>query len=237
MNISAKILSIPPYVSTSWKNIASLHVQRTSAGDVLILTLTSGARIEIPHIDAELINRIFAAHAEYITYEEKNAPSKSPLKNPLTPEQFLFKLPFPSSKLPPEEFATLLQHDPMQAQGPDLPEDILSKITEITQSMAIEDAALLPLAEPNCNCIRCQLAHAMQRGLEKQSEAEKKEEEIVSDEDLTFKTWDVARENDKLYLVTNPLETKEQYHVYLGDPVGCTCGNTRCEHIQAVLRT
>lgn len=237
MNINAKILSIPPYISTSWKNIASLHVQRVAAGDLLIITLISGARIEVPHIDSSLIEAIFTAHAEHINHEEKHAQMKLQAKPIATSEQFLLKLPLPFPGMAPEEFATLLQHDSSQARGPNLPQDILDKITEITQSMAIEDSALLPQAEQGCNCIRCQIAHAMQNGLGKQVPEEKKEEEIVSDEDLTFRTWDVAQENDKLYLVTNPLEIKEQYHVYLGDPIGCTCGNTRCEHIQAVLKT
>jgi hypothetical protein len=235
MNINAKILSIPPYISTSWKNIASLHVQRIASGDLLIITLISGARIEIPHIDSILIDAIFTAHAEHINHEEKSV--KTQTRPTATSEQFILKLPLPLPGMAPEELATLLQHDPTQAHGPDLPRDVLDKITEITQSMAIEDSALLPQAEQGCNCMRCQIAHAMQNGLGKQVNEEKKEEEVVSDEDLTFRTWDVAQENDKLYLVTNPLEVKEQYHVYLGDPIGCTCGNTRCEHIQAVLKT
>ena len=66
-------------------------------------------------------------------------------------------------------------------------------------------------------------------------ENKEREEEIVSDEDLKFKTWDIVQTGEKLYDVTNPLDTKEQYHVYLGEPVGCTCGEQYCEHIRAVL--
>ncbi|MGH2612567.1 MAG: hypothetical protein ACRDFB_05905, partial [Rhabdochlamydiaceae bacterium] len=62
-------------------------------------------------------------------------------------------------------------------------------------------------------------------------------EEEVSDEDLKFRTWDIKQENDKLYSVTNPLDKKEHYNVFLGKPLGCTCGNKNCEHIQAVLKS
>jgi hypothetical protein len=35
----------------------------------------------------------------------------------------------------------------------------------------------------------------------------------------------------------NPLDHKEHYNVFLGDPIGCSCGNNNCEHIQAVLKS
>ena len=60
-------------------------------------------------------------------------------------------------------------------------------------------------------------------------------EEIVSDEELRFKTWEISQTNDKLYLVSNPIDANEHYSVYLGEPVGCTCGEKHCDHIRAVL--
>ena len=62
-------------------------------------------------------------------------------------------------------------------------------------------------------------------------------EEEVSAADLTFRSWDIKQEADQLYTVTNPLNAKEHYSVFLGEPLGCTCGFKNCDHIQAVLRT
>ena len=62
-------------------------------------------------------------------------------------------------------------------------------------------------------------------------------EEIVSDEDLAFRDWEIKQTTDEKYQVTNPLDANEQYNVFLGNPLGCTCGEKNCEHIRAVLST
>ena len=137
-----------------------------------------------------------------------------------------------------EHFGTLLQHNPEQANSPDLPPDILEKIAHLSKTLGIEDPNTVPKPEPHCNCMHCQIARAMQTGLNGElPETKEEQEEIVSDEDLKFKTWDVAQTGEKLYSVTNPLDAKEHYNVYLGDPIGCTCGENHCEHIRAVLNT
>lgn len=127
-----------------------------------------------------------------------------------------------------------LQHDPTQAKSPDLPQEILSKISTITKMLDMDASAELPKPEKDCNCFHCQIARAISSG--SNSNDEEKEEE-VSDEELKFREWDIVSSGDKLYTVTNPLDNAEQYSVYLGDPVGCTCGNPKCEHIKAVLST
>ena len=35
----------------------------------------------------------------------------------------------------------------------------------------------------------------------------------------------------------DPLDPNEHYNVFLGTPLGCTCGEKDCEHIRAVLST
>jgi hypothetical protein len=49
MRINNKILSIPPYISTSWKNIASLYLDVKDAENILVIVLAQGTSIEIPH--------------------------------------------------------------------------------------------------------------------------------------------------------------------------------------------
>jgi hypothetical protein len=77
----------------------------------------------------------------------------------------------------------------------------------------------------------------MQQGLGNKTQDEEEQEEMVSDEELKFRSWDVVQTGEKLYLVCNPIDSKEHYNVYLGEPIGCTCGQTHCEHIRAVLNT
>ena len=59
----------------------------------------------------------------------------------------------------------------------------------------------------------------------------------ITPEELQFKDWEIAQKDGKLYHVINPLDKNEYYDVFLGDPIGCTCGNKNCEHIRAVLST
>lgn len=243
MKISPKILSIPPYISTSWNNIASLHLENQSNNDVLIITLHSGARIEVPNLEAPLIETIFSAHVHYLELEEKavaNKPTPQPpfsLSAGNTGHFSLELLALDNLPVNPNGFGSLM-HDPSQANSPKLPEDILEKIGHIAQAMGLDDPQAFPQPEPDCNCMRCQIASAIQGFLHPKEEVQQGEpEEVVSDEDLKFSTWHVSQAQDKLYIVTNPLEKMEQYQVHLGQPIGCTCGQNHCEHIKAVLNT
>ena len=62
-------------------------------------------------------------------------------------------------------------------------------------------------------------------------------EEEITEDDLKFRNWDIRQTADKLYAVTNPLDENEHYSVFLGTPLGCTCGEKNCEHIRAVLNS
>jgi hypothetical protein len=242
MKINPKILSIPPYISTSWKNIASLHVENHQPTFVLIVTLHNGARIEVPDLEPSMIESIFAAHTRFMEQDEKaaqpKAPPRTPLNFPMGQEQLLsLGLPLRNGLSGIEHFGSLLQHNPEQADSPDLPLDILQKIADLSKTLGIEDPNAIPKPEPHCNCMHCQIAKALQIGLNGELPEKESQEEIVSDEELKFKTWDIAQTGDKLYVVTNPLDDKEHYNVYLGEPVGCTCGENHCEHIRSVLNS
>jgi hypothetical protein len=244
MKINLQILSIPPYISTSWKNIASLHVEYNSSSLVLIVTLLSGVRIEIPQLQPSMIEEIFASHARFLEQDERNSPSKipplTPMNLPVISQQLLsLELPIKHGFAGVDGMGTLLEHNPELADSPDLPPEVLEKITQLSKSMGIEDPHAFPKPEPQCNCMRCQIARAMQAAVDSDQENSVKaeEEEIVSDEELQFRTWDVAQLDEKLYRVTNPLDEKEYYNVFLGSPVGCTCGKNHCEHIHAVLKS
>jgi hypothetical protein len=221
IKVTDKVLSLPPYISTSWKNIVSLRVENRSFGHVLLIELITGSKVEIPNLDPQLLEAIFSAHARFIEQEGQLAKAAAL-------QSFSFPIPIPL-----EGLASTLQHNPEQADTPPLPPEILDKLTSLKGTLPL-DLPLLPKSEPHCNCPYCQIV----RALSQQEEAPPPPvEESVSDEDLKFRTWDIKLEDEKLYSVSNPLDPKEHYHVFLGDPLGCTCGNKNCEHIQAVLRT
>ena len=250
MKINPKILSIPPYISTSWKNIASLHVENYPENYpptlVLVVTLLSGVRIEVPHLEQVMIEGIFAAHTRYLEQEER-PPQKishpSPINFPpinISGEQaqiLSLGLPLQNAIVGMDHLGSLLQHNPEQADSPDLPSDVLQKIAQLSKTMGIDDPNAVPKPEPHCNCVHCQIARALQGGVAHVESIKEEPEEIVTDEELKFRTWDVVQTGENLYTVTNPMDTQEHYDVYLGNPVGCTCGENHCEHIRTVLNT
>jgi hypothetical protein len=213
MNITDKILSIPPYISSSWKNIVSIHVEPRPFGHALIVELITNTRIEIPNLDRPFIEKIFASHAKAIEEESKPRITAHPF-----------------SSLDLMGMHSVIQHDPQQKDTPPLPMDMLEKIAEMAKGLLPIDFSLQQ-PEANCNCPYCQIMRAL---TEPSAEAVALEEE-VSDEDLKFRVWDIKQEDNKLYSVTNSSDNKEQYKVFLGTPIGCSCGSNHCKHIQAVL--
>lgn len=228
MKITPRILSIPPYLSTTWENIASLHMKPVGNLFTLIVVLNSQAQVEIPGLNKGTIDEIFEAHAGSA---EADPQEKTPLEGP-----FSFSLPMKNREkeggLADFDFKTSMEHDPSQKDIPDIPKDVLTKITTIAKAFGIEDLSAFSNPQPNCNCIYCQVARALYGNSKREIEDE------VSDEDLKFRSnWDVKQTEDKLYRVANTLDQNESYNVFLGTPLGCTCGSKNCEHIRAVLQS
>jgi len=211
MKINKNILSIPPYISTSWDKIDSIYQNN----NLLVIVLLNGTRVQIPDLNENIVKLIFDSHYKYM--ESKNAPKTS----------INFAMPEMNGSL--ESLSTAMQHNPSQKDLPLLPDEILKKIATVAKIFSDESHIDLPKAEPNCNCMHCQIARAIQF-----SKGENIDDE-VSEEDLKFRTWDIEEEGQNLYKVVNPLDKNEHYSVYLGEPLGCTCGKKNCEHIKAVL--
>jgi len=243
MKVNQKILSIPPYISTSWKNVLTLHLDRSEEGHtILIIGLLNGATIAVPHLGSSELDAIFNAHQSHL--EQEIATPEAP-KNP-SPPSFLPNgismedgslLSFPISfGIEGNNMGNLLQHNPEASDSPDLPNEILTKIASLTKAMGFDSSENFPKAEPHCNCMHCQIMRVLHQQSDSQQQQEEIEEEVL-DSDLQFRDWDIRQEQDKLYIVTNPLNSSEEFHVYLGSPVGCTCGQSNCEHIRAVLNS
>ncbi len=227
MRISRKVLSLPPYISTSWKNVISLVLEERAFGPILIIELQGGAKVEVPGLDQALIAEIFDVHSKCLEEEESKSEEISPRR-----EEIPF-LRIGTNLGGLDTIGSVMHHNPQQKDAPNLPPEILSKITNIAKVLGIDDPHTLPKAEPHCNCVHCQIARAMHN----QNRHEEHLEEEIKDEDLKFRIWDVKQAGEKLYTVCNPSDEKEVYNVFLGDPIGCTCGQNNCEHIRAVLNT
>ncbi len=238
MKINQKVLSIPPFISTSWKNISMLQINENAGTKDLLIILNNGSRIQIPNLPGVVIEEIFDAHSKFLEQDEavQKKPVKQTSENPPANSNFSFGIPLNFGSGSIENMATIMQHNSEQKNAPDLPPEVIDKITSISKMVGIDgELESLPKAEPHCNCFYCQIARSLNQGEEEFEESE--EEEVVSDEDLTFKDWGIKQTGDKLYTVTHPLNINEQYQVYLGNPIGCTCGEKNCIHIRTVLNS
>ena len=221
MKISAQILSIPPYLSTSWKNVSSIHANPDGEKFKLIVILHNGIQVVIPSLDQATVDRIFDAHVRYSSLSEMPQLPPNSISIPIGANN--------EEGGGVDMLNSTSQHNPALANSPEMSKELLEKITGIAKVLGLGDPAQFPKPEPHCNCPFCQIARAFHGG--------ENGEEEVSDKDLTFRTWDIQQTGEKLYNVTNPLDEKERYSVFLGDPLGCTCGQKNCEHIRAVLKS
>lgn len=249
MKITSKILSIPPYLSVNWSDIRALYVKDGS----LIISLADGNSIPVPNLTEKEIETIFQAHSAFAG----GAPAKT--AHPQGPSQaslqFIQALqhpekstgqtdanaPFKMNIENMEAFGSAMQHNPSLGNIPSLPKEILDKIAAIIKIMAPGEIDSIPKAEPHCNCPHCQIARAVHGDAEQSSEiaheTPAQAEEVVTEEDLKFVQWEIKQIGQQMYSVTNKLDLSEQYQVFLGEPVGCTCGVNGCEHILAVLKS
>ncbi len=236
MKINEKILSIPPYISTSWNYVKSLQMK----GPFLVITLMGGELINIPNLKNDIVELIFKAHAEYLekTIESPKETNSSFTQTIFNPE--VSEMPFKLGIGSIDGMGNPLMHNPAQKDAPDIPKQILQKIAAIVKILSADEILAMPKAEPHCNCLHCQIVRTVTLASESEqtsNEHQDSHEDEVKEEELAFQQWDVTQTGDKLFNVVNRLDVQEKYSVYLGQPVGCTCGKSNCEHIVAVLKS
>lgn len=235
MRINHKVLSIPPYISTSWKNVVSLRSQQTENLCALHVNLQDGTCIVVPNLDHTIIQAIFHAHARYLELENKTPEALPKYQAPLEPS-----LPFNIKLLEMDNVTTMMQHSEQYKNAPNLPPYILDKIEQLSEELGLTNSQTLPTPEPHCNCPHCQIAKAIQNCAEKKlsaAPAREENEEEVSNQDLSFTSWIISPIKKNLYQVTSPDHPEQEYQVFLESPIGCTCGSNQCEHIRAVLHS
>jgi len=245
MKINDKYFSLPPYISTQWNYVKGLYMR----GGSLVINLNCGETIQIPGLQPEIVEQIFAAHALFLE-QEVSALGTFQKTESFFPSQGL--PPFPSKEQMETLFhiqtatsdgvSSLMQHCDEQRDAPELPAEILKKIKSIMQIISPSEALMLPSPEYGCNCPHCQITRAVQVENESTSsigitDDDDDEEEIVGEEELLFQPWKINQIGENLYTVTSKLEPINEYRVFLGTPVGCTCGSAGCDHILAVLKS
>ena len=236
MKINNKILSVPPYISTGWNNITSLRIKDS----VLLIQLRKGDIIEIPGLDDLTIQQIFLMHASALEEGEKITNLQT-FPNPMeTRVDVPFRLGVGLGSMQ-DIGSSIFQHDPSQVNAPTIPDEILEKIISITRIVTPDGLQVLSKAEEGCNCVHCQIAQVLVKLDESTSFVLKNSppihSEVVSQKELAFQQWDIKQTGDSLFSVTNKLDPYEHYSVFLGEPIGCTCGKTGCDHIVAVLKS
>ncbi len=220
-NITKNLISIPPYISTSWDNVSSLSLQ----GELLHIQLKDGHIVDIPDLLPEQTEEIFALHASFLEAEEFDRETSSILEQAMGSSVNFTAF---------DEIGSVLQHNPEQADSPNLPTQILEKVTALSKVMSSDDIKAIPDAEPHCNCVHCQITRAI---LGMHTNDEEVLEEVIPEEELQFQQWEILPQENKMFTVVNRLDPQESYSVHLGEPVGCTCGKDGCDHIVAVLKT
>jgi len=230
IKITEKILSIPPYISTLWTRIAALHMK----GNVLAIILMNGETVHVPNLPLDILESVFQHHTLHLDKDHADASDHGELStngNRKDLGEPAIQFAFGTSL---ESLGNMMHHNPNQVNAPDLPPEILQKLAAITKILAPSlEEIVTPTAEPNCNCFQCQIARAV-HPVEKN---ENPNEPTVQPEELQFQQWTITHAGDQLYAVVNRLDIHEKYQVYLGEPVGCTCGQPGCEHILAVLKS
>ncbi len=230
IRITEKLLCLPPFLSTTWEQVRYLKLEIDKAGhEVLVICMSDGGIVRLLDINEKLLSAIFEGHLRFLEERAKASVVQHALGHF---EQMLAHLK--SGILTPENVADLLSHNAEHAGLPPLPKEVLDKITQVAHWITPQEASAMPHPEEGCNCVHCQIARTIQ---EKVSSTDEMGGEEVKLEELSFRDWIVQEMGDKLYQVTNPDNPQDQYSVFLGSPIGCTCGMKDCEHIKTVLNT
>lgn len=240
IKITSQILSIPPYLSTRWDYIQSIRVQEKA----LLISLQSGPPCSIPGLTEEEISQIFSSFALYAQPTKEEHKVDDTFKKDISQlvegvkkgfAEFLHILAKSGGQS--AGFAKALEHDPSNANLPPLPPEAIGRVEMLLQIVPEEDILAMPEPVAHCNCMYCQVQRLLRNALAEKKGHIENEGEPVDESELKFNEWIVEPLEDKMYSVRNKLNPQEEYKVFLGEPLGCTCGKANCEHIIAVLRS
>ncbi len=133
MKVNEKIISIPPFISTHWNNVATIHMK----GTILLVTLIDGDTISIPSLTPSAVETIFHFHALHL---EQVASIANATDNRKTPErgfiEQILEIPFRVGIGAIDGFSSsIMQHTSQQSEMPNLPKEFLDKVSEIVRTV------------------------------------------------------------------------------------------------------
>lgn len=266
MKITSKILSIPPYLSTSWYEVDSLFQSEDGA---LVVALTNGMQVRLEHLSTEVVHTIFMAHARFLEEEaereeEEDDEVSELLSSPHAEVEFSVHSPFAMGEVDEmsgDAMKIFMEHDPSRSLGPLLPEPLLKRVTSLAKMFLPPDMIPLDSSHENCRCPFCQIVRALsgtpqpllEEGEEKKKSTDLREEAREKKglkEGLEHKKhspdkapkhpqspWVIQQLDDQTYTVTDRAHPDQVYNVSLATPVTCSCGQPNCVHIVAVLKS
>ena len=159
VKMSEKVISIPPYLSTTWDNVQSLHL---GEGDILEFSLVDGSLVKVPGLDGETIQAIFDMH---VKVSEKGGSMGPVVPGSASPGNHVFDIPMGMDLSGLEGIGSMMQHNPDQSNSPDLPPEVLKKVAGIAGVIGEDEMVAVPQPVSGCNCFYCQIVRAIHSGV------------------------------------------------------------------------
>jgi len=231
MAVTKRMLHLPPYISTSWENVIALHMEQDEDSDdpLLVVTLSGGVQICIPDLREEMVQDLFALHAQILTMSGAEA-SEEALK--FTGDFHFARNPWE----PREVLQMLMRHQPSLRDEPPMPQAIINKLQSIGQLL---DRDILKRLKPpleGCNCPFCQVHRAVLTDLY-DDEVTAEELPTAPPEEVHSGEWVIQSEDQSTFTVFAEHAPQTRFRVCLSDTISCTCGLPNCDHVKAVLLT
>jgi hypothetical protein len=240
MKITDRYLSIFPNLCVAWDQIISLQGSHIDGDKIeLLVTVIPNQPIKLPILSIIAAEKIFEAYQgfqdkkDHVRIKIRQIPLNFDVNNSLgvqlPPLLFQGQSNFLNAI---EQLSTSLKHNPQMSDLPDLPSELLEKISHAFKDLQLaneaEENAPLMQPYPDCKCLHCQIARSLQNG-----QLNSEQHSPISHENL----WHVHAISKDEYFVSHTQNDGESHKVYLKPQVSCTCQQSGCAHIEAVLRS
>lgn len=233
--VTEKFLHISPYLSTTWSEVSSLRQE----GPNLFIALKNFTEVKIPFLKEKQLEAIFTFHEKYLDHFFS---AKQPLIESPPPFAQDLLSSFQPSREKMLQFAigtpgdiSDMEHNPHLKDLPELDPEVIKKIVSIVKVLTPEgeEAFLSKESVEGCNCPACQIRHF----LEKENQSGITQEEEFLEKPTEVMPWIISSVGENLYKVESKENPEEVAHVFLGNPLGCSCGEHGCPHLIAVLKS
>lgn len=229
MKITATTLSIPPYITANWDSISVIHMEEIEEEIILVITLITEDRVEVPGLSIDQIEEIQRKFSEFMNANNKKEMASEHSNQIVSVISDMFQQLFQEMREGPVSVIKIpVTHTPSQANLPQLSPETLNNIVKIIQSIGISESNLVNSEDciDKCRCLYCQACSHVRDKLGKSD---------VKNDDISFDTeWNISQVSEFAFNVQSKEFPDEVFKVSL-KPVQCSCGQKNCEHIKVVL--